>query len=206
MQRFIWRKKFIPHLIHSYRFFFFLNYNMPSNIRFVKKYIYIFCLSRGRKRKSVMKHVKPLLSCPQKFLSKRGNIWRQSWVWGGEDIKLHFSSLHFLFIIMEWKIIKKFQFFRFSYFFTFIFVSRMWTKWRAKFHTSEGCRTENTIMSAAEGFNPFPKSTDFWAKPSFNPLITPKHELESRGKLSANVIHFITYNQIFSFVRLKKKF
>lgn len=53
-------------------------------------------------------------------------------------------------------------------------------------------------MSAADGFSPFPKSTDFWAKSSFNPLRTPKHDLESRGKLSANVIHFNTYNQKFS--------
>lgn len=116
--------------------------------------------------------------------------------------KTFFSSLYILsiFSFIKWQTIKLYSFFSFSFFFShFIFFCRMWMKWNVKFHTNKGCSTANTITSASEGFNPLPKSTDFWAKLSFNPLRTPKHDLESKGKLSAKVIHFITYNHNLSF-------
>lgn len=42
-------------------------------------------------------------------------------------------------------------------------------------HTTEECIAENTIISASEGLNPFPKSTDAVINSSFNCLRTPKH-------------------------------
>ena len=117
------------------------------------------------------------------------------------DIKLHFLLFIFspLSLLIKWHMVKLSSFFHFPSFLHFVFFYRMWTKWSVKFHTSKGCSTENTITSASEGFNPLPKSTDFWANSPFNPLRTPEHDLESKGKLSANAIHFITYNHNLSF-------
>lgn len=64
--------------------------------------------------------------------------------------------------------------------------------WKAIMPTTAACSIENTITSASEGFNPLPRSTDFWTNSSFNCLRTSKHALESTGKLSENVIHFVT--------------
>lgn len=66
---------------------------------------------------------------------------------------------------------------------------------RNRMHTTDECITEKTIISASEGVNPLPKSTEFRAKSLFNPLRASKHVEESIGKISAKLIHFITYNQ-----------
>ena len=66
---------------------------------------------------------------------------------------------------------------------------------RNRMHTTDECITEKTIISASEGVNPLPKSTEFRAKSLFNPLRASKHVGESIGKISAKLIHFITYNQ-----------
>lgn len=46
---------------------------------------------------------------------------------------------------------------------------------RNRLHTTDECITEKTIISASEGVNPLPKSTEFRAKSLFNPLRASKH-------------------------------
>lgn len=58
-------------------------------------------------------------------------------------------------------------------------------------HTTKECMLENTITSTSDGLNPFPESTDFGAKSSFNSLRMSTDALEFEG--SANVIHLATY-------------
>lgn len=63
-----------------------------------------------------------------------------------------------------------------------------------KVNTTKECIAAKTITSNPEGFNPFPKITDFLTKSSFNSLRALEHCWEST-RSPTNPIHFITCNK-----------
>lgn len=59
--------------------------------------------------------------------------------------------------------------------------------------TTAECKAENTTTSAADGVNPFPKSTDLVVNSTFNFSRAAKQSFEFAGKTSENSTHFKTW-------------